>query len=293
MRVAIYGRLLQQDDIPLIQKLFDLLFACDAKVLVHIHYFTLLENKIPLNGKVTIFSEHKELIGTTDYVISLGGDGTILDTLTLVRDSDIPILGINTGRLGFLASTGKADIELAVDALKHKTYKVDKRTLLHLDSNKPLFGGVNYALNEFSIHKKDTSSMITIHTYINGELLNSYWADGLIVATPTGSTGYSLSCGGPIIFPTSENFVITPVAPHNLNVRPIIVSNDAVLSFEVEGRNENFLCTLDSRYESVDTSFQIAVRKEEFTISLLRISEDSNYLNTIRTKLGWGVDQRN
>src|SRR5688572_3385538 len=286
MRVAIYGRLLQQDDVPLIQHLFDLLFASDAKVLVHQHYFSLLENKVPLNGKVTIFKDYKELNGT-EYVISLGGDGTTLDTLTLVRNSDIPILGINTGRLGFLASTGKEDIGLAVDALIKKTYKVDKRTLLHLDSNKPLFGGVNYALNEFSIHKRDTSSMITIHTYINGELLNSYWADGLIIATPTGSTGYSLSCGGPIIFPTSENFVITPVAPHNLNVRPIIVSNDSVLSFEVEGRNENFLCTLDSRYEAIDTSFQLAIRKEEFTISLLRIKDD-NYLNTIRSKLGWG-----
>lgn len=292
MHVAIYGRLVQQDDISLIQLLFDLLFASNAKVLVHEHYYSLLEGKFPLKGKVTIFKDHRELNGT-EYVISLGGDGTILDTLTLVRNSDIPILGINTGRLGFLASTGKEDIELAVDALRKKTYKVDKRTLIHLDSNKPLFNGVNYALNEFSIHKKDTSSMITIHTYINGELLNSYWADGLIVATPTGSTGYSLSCGGPIIFPTSENFVITPVAPHNLNVRPIIVSNDSVLSFEVEGRSENFLCTLDSRYESVDNTFQLAVRKEEFTISLLRISEDSNYLNTIRTKLGWGVDQRN
>jgi NAD+ kinase len=239
-----------------------------------------------------VFSKHADLGEDFDYMISVGGDGTMLDTLTYVRNSNIPLLGINTGRLGFLASTAKDDIHRAVAALRNKTYRVDKRTLLHLDSNKPLFGGVNYALNEFSIHKKDTSSMITIHTYINGELLNSYWADGLIIATPTGSTGYSLSCGGPIIFPSSENFVITPVAPHNLNVRPIIVSNDSVLSFEVEGRNESFLCTLDSRYETIDSTFQLAVRKEEFTINLLRINDD-NYLNTIRTKLGWGADQRN
>src|SRR5690606_2152379 len=198
---------------------------------------------------------------------SLGGDGTLLDTLSLVRNSNVPILGINTGRLGFLASTGKEDIEAAVNALRNKTYKEDKRTLIHVDSNKPIFEGANFALNEFSIHKKDTSSMITIHTYINGELLNSYWADGLIIATPTGSTGYSLSCGGPIIFPSSENFVITPIAPHNLNVRPIVVSDQSILSFEIEGRSDSFLCTLDSRYEAVDQTYQLAVRKETFSVS--------------------------
>lgn len=292
MKVAIYGRLIQGEDIPLIKKLLDLLVDCRFTIAIHSRYHQLIKDKIRLNSTVSVFTSHDDIKDDFDYLLSLGGDGTLLDTLPLVRNSNIPILGINTGRLGFLSSTGKADIEDAVDALKNKTYKVDKRTLLHLDSNKPLFGGVNYALNEFSIHKKDTSSMITIHTFINGELLNSYWADGLIIATPTGSTGYSLSCGGPIIFPSSENFVITPVAPHNLNVRPIIVSNDSVLSFEVEGRSENFLCTLDSRYEAIDTSCQLAVRKEDFTISLLRIKDD-NYLNTIRSKLGWGADQRN
>ncbi len=292
MQVAVYGRLIQPEDIPLVQNLFNLLIDCRFEVSVHARYHEQIKNKISLGTKVKNFKTHEDIKDDFDYLISLGGDGTILDTLPLVRNSNIPILGINTGRLGFLSSTGKEDIEDAVDALKNKTYKIDKRTLLHLDSNKPLFGGVNYALNEFSIHKKDTSAMINIHTYINGELLNSYWADGLIIATPTGSTGYSLSCGGPIIFPTSENFVITPVAPHNLNVRPIIVSNDSVLSFAVEGRNENFLCTLDSRYETIDAAFQLAVRKEGFTVSLLRIKDD-NYLNTIRTKLGWGADLRN
>ncbi len=292
MQVAVYGRLIQDEDIPLVENLFRLLLESGFKVTVHETYFRLLRSNASLSKKVSTFSRHEDIRKGCDYLISLGGDGTMLDTLTLVRNSNIPILGINTGRLGFLASTGKEDIENAVVALRDKTYKVDRRTLLHLDSNKPLFGGVSYALNEFSIHKKDTSSMITIHTYINGELLNSYWADGLIIATPTGSTGYSLSCGGPIIFPSSENFVITPVAPHNLNVRPIIVSNDSVLSFVVEGRNESFLCTLDSRYEAIDSTFQLAIRKEDFTVSLLRIGDD-NYLNTIRNKLGWGADQRN
>ena len=292
MQVAVYGRLIEPENTLLVQKLFDLLIDCGFSIAVHFQYREQLKGKVTLNSKVSTFREYNDIRNSFDYMISLGGDGTLLDTLTLVRNSNIPILGINTGRLGFLSSTGKEDIQDAVDALKNKTYKIDKRTLLHLDSNQPLFGGVSYALNEFSIHKKDTSAMITIHTYINGELLNSYWADGLIIATPTGSTGYSLSCGGPIIFPTSENFVITPVAPHNLNVRPIIVSNDSVLSFEVEGRNENFLCTLDSRYEAIDASYQLAIKKEDFTVSLLRIKDD-NYLNTIRSKLGWGLDQRN
>ncbi len=292
MQVAVYGRRIEPENIPLVQKLFDMLMDCGFKAAVHSRFREQLQGKVTLGDKISTFREYDDIKNNFDYMISLGGDGTLLDTLTLVRNSNIPILGINTGRLGFLSSTGKEDMQDAVDALKNKTYKVDKRTLLHLDSNKSLFGGVNYALNEFSIHKRDTSAMITIHTYINGELLNSYWADGLIIATPTGSTGYSLSCGGPIIFPTSENFVITPVAPHNLNVRPIIVSSDSVLSFEVEGRSENFLCTLDSRYETIDSSFQLAVRKEDFTISLLRIKDD-NYLNTIRSKLGWGLDQRN
>lgn len=292
MRLAIYGRLLKPEDTPYIQYLFDLLADRQIEAVVQKNYFNQLRMKVNFRKECGTFKNHEDIKKGVDYLISLGGDGTLLDTLTLVRNSNIPILGINLGRLGFLASTGRDEIKAAVDALEHKTYQIDKRTLIHLDSNKGIFGGVNYALNEFSIHKKDTSSMITIHTYINGELLNSYWADGLIIATPTGSTGYNLSCGGPIIFPTSENFVITPVAPHNLNVRPIIVSNDSILSFEVEGRNESFLCTLDSRYEAIDSSYQLAVRKENFTVSLMRVN-DMNFLSTIRNKLMWGADQRN
>lgn len=293
MRLAIYGRLLKDEDIPYLQELFDIISSRQIEALVHKHYQTQFKGRLRMEGKLFgTFKTHEDIKGNVDYLISLGGDGTLLDTLTLVRNSNIPILGINFGRLGFLASTGRKEIKLAIDALQARTYQLDIRTLIHLDSNKDIFGGVNYALNEFSIHKKDTSSMITIHTYINGELLNSYWADGLIIATPTGSTGYSLSCGGPIIFPSSENFVITPVAPHNLNVRPIIVSSDSIISFEVEGRNENFLCTLDSRYEAIDSSYQLAVRKEEFSISLLRVNE-MDFLSTIREKLMWGADQRN
>src|SRR5690606_16231535 len=157
---------------------------------------------------------------------------------------NILVLGVNFGRLGFLASIGKEEIQAAVHALLHRTYVVDKRTLLHLDANIPLFGDVPYALNDFTIHKKDTSAMVKIHTYLNGAFLNTYWADGLIVSTPTGSTGYSLSCGGPVVFPETGSFVITPVAPHNLNVRPIVVPDNNIISFEVEGRSDLFLCTL-------------------------------------------------
>ncbi len=292
MKIAVYSRVLHKSDLSDIQELFNCLFKYSLEPVVFEEYFHSLKEKITFKKEVATFSTHHDIKGTAECMISVGGDGTLLDTITLIRDSGIPVVGINVGRLGFLASTGREDIEATIKAITQKAYSIDYRTLIHVDSNKPVFGEVKYGLNEFSIHKKDSSSMITIHTYINGELLNSYWADGLIIATPTGSTGYNLSCGGPIIFPSSENFVITPIAPHNLNVRPIIVSDESILSFEIEGRNESFLCTLDSRYEAIDNSYQLAVRKENFKIGLLRIN-DVNFLETLRTKLMWGVDKRN
>ena len=216
----------------------------------------------------------------------------MLDTVTLIRDSKIPVLGINFGRLGFLATIGKHELRHAVTSLAERTYLIDKRSLIHLDANIPLFGSTPYGLNEFAIHKKDTSSMIKIHTYLNGEFLNTYWADGLIVSTPTGSTGYSLSCNGPIVFPESGSFVITPVAPHNLNVRPIIIPDDNIVSFEVEGRTDQFICVLDSRREIVSKDVQLAIKKENFMLSLIRLNENS-FLETLRNKLSWGLDKRN
>jgi NAD+ kinase len=292
MKIAIYSRVLHKSDLAEIQELFNCIFKYKSEPIVFEEYYTLLKNEIKFAGKVTTFSSHTDIKDVAECMISVGGDGTMLDTITYIRNSGIPVVGINVGRLGFLANTGREDIEATVKAITNKAYTVDYRTLIHVDSNLPIFGEVNYGLNEFSIHKKDSSSMITIHTYINGELLNSYWADGLIIATPTGSTGYNLSCGGPIIFPSSENFVITPIAPHNLNVRPIVVSDQSILSFEIEGRNESFLCTLDSRYEAIDNSYQLAVRKENFKVGLLRIN-DINFLETLRTKLMWGADKRN
>jgi len=291
MTIALYCRSIRPDHIPVLQKILDLLSQKKIGVYIYKDFFESIWKNIKTPSGIATFSTHEEIAGKIDFMFSLGGDGTLLDTLTFVRDRNIPVVGINIGRLGFLANIGKDEIESAIEAIEGGTYVLDKRTLIELESNKPLFGEVNYALNDATIHKKDTSAMIVIHTYINGEFLNSYFADGLIVATPTGSTGYSLSCGGPIVMPTSENFVITPIAPHNLNVRPIVVSDSSVISFEIEGRQEQFFCTLDSRTQSVDTSYQIAVKKSSLTLALLRLS-DHHFLETLRRKLMWGADVR-
>jgi NAD+ kinase len=238
------------------------------------------------------FTNSAELDESFDALISLGGDGTLLDTVCLVRDKQIPVLGINFGRLGFLASLGKENIEEAVEALKNRTYVLDKRSLVHLDASVPLFGEEPFALNEFTIHKREFSPMIKIHTYLNGDFLNTFWSDGLIVSTPTGSTGYSLSCNGPVVFPDSDSFVLTPIAPHNLNIRPIVIPSNNVLSFEVEGRVDDFICTLDSRKEVVDKKVQLAIKKESFFFNLVRLNEN-NFLRTLREKLTWGFDTRN
>lgn len=292
MKVGIYGRNIKDQDAAYIRELFSLFEQKKVELVIFEDFFNQIKDKGITKNQYNLFKDHSDIVGKLDFLISIGGDGTLLDTLSIVKNSDIPIIGINLGRLGFLANVSRDEINDAIEALKRGTYVLDKRTLLHLESNKPLFGDVNYALNEFTIHKKDSSSMITIHAYLNGEYLNTYWSDGLIVSTPTGSTAYSLSCGGPVIFPASKNFVIVPVAPHNLNIRPMVVSDTNVISFEIEGRNEHFLCTLDSRFETIDASFQLAVRKENFTINLVRLSEH-NFLSTLRKKLMWGADQRN
>ncbi|MBO9731769.1 MAG: NAD kinase [Chitinophaga sp.] len=292
MHVALYSRGFITEDIANIRLLLEELQRAEIEAIIYEPFYRTLQQHIPFDSVPPLFSSAEDLPGKIDFLMSLGGDGTLLDTVCYVRDTNIPVIGINFGRLGFLASIGKEEIYALVQALLNRTYVVDQRSLLHLDANIPLFGDVPYALNEFTIHKKDTSAMVKIHTYLNGEFLNTYWADGLIVATPTGSTGYSLSCGGPIVFPDAGNFVITPVAPHNLNVRPIIVPNNNIISFEVEGRSDQFLCTLDSRMETIDNTVQLAVKKEEFKLSLLRL-DDSNFLHTLRNKLLWGIDARN
>lgn len=292
MKIAIYSRGVDSEQYNDIKLLLDLLIAHGAEPVFFQDFFNQFYSAIEINSPYSTFNESTQLDTSIDCMISLGGDGTMLDTVTLVKDTGIPVLGINYGRLGFLANIGKEDIEVAVDAIINRKYVLDQRSLLHLDANIPLFGESPYALNECSIHKKDSSPMIKIHTYLNGEFLNTYWADGLIVATPTGSTGYSLSCGGPVVFPDNSSFVITPVAPHNLNVRPIVVPDNTIISFELEGRTDGFLCTLDSRREIVSREVQIAVRKESFGINLIRLNEN-NFLQTLRNKLSWGLDKRN
>ncbi|MBS1589654.1 MAG: NAD kinase [Bacteroidetes bacterium] len=292
MIVAIYNRAFDVENIPLIQHVLQKLHDNQLQLVFFHDFYERFAPHIPFEYTPKLFTSRRDLPLNTDMLFSLGGDGTLLDTVTYVGSTNIPIIGVNLGRLGFLAAIPEEEIENAIISLVRGSYTIDKRTLIHLDSSIPLFDGSPFALNEFTLHRKDSSSMIKIHTYLNGEFLNTYWADGLIVATPTGSTGYSLSCGGPVVFPQTSSFVITPVAPHNLNTRSIVVPDDNVISFEVEGRAEQFLCTMDARTESIPNSVQLAVKKEIFTISLVR-PDEHNFLNTIRQKLYWGIDRRN
>lgn len=292
MRIAIYGREFNNSVLPYVQEVFNVLDQYKTPILVYKKYLDFIKDKIKLPAHITVFTQHTELIDHTDVLISLGGDGTLLDTLSLVRDSGIPVIGINFGRLGFLASINKDEITTAIEALKNKEYSLDKRTLLSLESTYDLFGEENFALNDITIHRRDNSAMMIIHAYMNNEFVNSYWADGLIIATPTGSTAYSLSCGGPIIYPSSQNFVITPIAPHNLNVRPLIVPDDVTLTFEVEARSAKFLVSCDSRTETVDRSVKVTLNKAKFHVNLIRLNNES-YLTTLRNKLLWGIDTRN
>lgn len=288
MKVAIYSRGNGDGLKEELEELVSRLIKNKIEVLLHFSLQRFINN----HPQVQFFAGHEELNDSVDFLISIGGDGTILDTVTLVRNKNIPILGINYGRLGFLASISKNEIGLAVDALVNRRYVIDKRSLIHLDASEQLFGDAPFGINEFSIHKRDISPMIKINTYLNGEFLNTYWCDGLLLATPTGSTGYNMSCGGPIVFPESGSLVITPVAPHNLNVRPIVVPDSYVISFEVESRSDEFICAIDARREIVKTGIQLAVKKENFSINLVRLNEN-NFLSTLHTKLTWGLDKRN
>ncbi len=292
MKVAIYSRVLESTQQKDVQLFFDELDKEQIIPVLFSPYLKEIEPYISLPSSTQTFTNTADLTDDIDFLISLGGDGTLLDTVTLIRNKRIPVVGINFGRLGFLAGIGREELSTAIKALARRSYIIDRRTLVHLDYNIPLFNDVPYALNEFAIHKRDTAPMVKIHTYLNGELLNTYWADGLILATPTGSTGYSLSLGGPVVFPESSSFVITPIAPHNLNVRPIIIPDNTIVSFEVESRSDDIICSLDSRREIVDKNVLLAVRRENFMMNLVRLNEN-NFLQTLRNKLSWGLDKRN
>jgi NAD+ kinase len=290
MRIAIYSRILRDECLPSVHKLIRLFEKSKAEVILDHGLVQQLKKKHKKNLLADTFN--KTLSDAVDMVISIGGDGTLLDTVHIIRNREIPVLGINTGRLGFLANAPFEEFEKIVDNILRGRYNLERRSMIEFKSSTDLFDGMNWALNDFVIHKKDSSSMININTYLNGEFLNTYWADGLIVSTPTGSTGYSLSCGGPIIFPDSANFVITPIAPHNLNVRPIVVSDKDVISFEVMGRINSFLASLDSRSVPFTTSIEMAVKKASHSFMLVHFHED-NFLGTLRKKLSWGSDTRN
>lgn len=293
MQVVVFGKQFKEKDLPYIQAVLDALFQYGFNTYIYTPYLQDIAQHVTFAGPYAAFDDHRAfLVHRIDYVIVLGGDGTMLSAVTLIRDAGVPMLGLNLGRLGFLANIAKTGIQAAIHKLSLGQYRVETRSMLYLESHPALFGDMPFALNDCTLLKRDTSSMITVHMFLNGDHLNTYWADGIIIATPTGSTGYSLSCGGPIIFPDSANFVITPVAPHNLNVRPIVISDDGVLSFEVEGRADNFICTMDSRFELITAQHQLAVRKNNFSVRLILLEDDS-FLKTIREKLAWGSDLRN
>lgn len=292
MKIAIYSRGLDTEQESPLLYLLQEFTKHNIEVLVYKPLPERYHLPKEITDTISTFLYSTDLDESIDCLITLGGDGTVLDAVTLVKDKGIPILGVNFGRLGFLANINKEELPQAVDALINQTFVVDNRTLIHVESNQPIFDDAPIALNEFVIHKRDTSPMIKIHTYLNGEFLNTFWADGLIVATPTGSTGYSMSCNGPIVFPDSNSFVLTPVAPHNLNVRSIVVPDSNIISFEIEGRADQIICSLDARKEIVNKDIQLAVKKEQFHAKLVRLNEGS-FLSTLRNKLTWGMDKRN
>ena len=292
MKVAIYGIKFNDDAFPYIEQLFKLLIKNNSQIYINHDLHEFIGDRISLSPEISIYHTPCKIDKELDFLISIGGDGTILDTITTVRESNVPIIGINTGRLGFLANNPKMEVENAIYNLKNGNFKIDKRTLLKLDSSQNQFGIDNFALNEFTVHKKASSTMMTIHVSVNGEFLNSYWADGLIIATPTGSTAYSLSCGGPVLSPGSDNFVITPIAPHNLNLRPLVVRDDVKINVKIDGREKEFLTTLDSRSATIDKEIEMEITKADFNINLIQF-HDQNFFSTIRNKLMWGLDARN
>lgn len=288
MVIGIHGKEFKKRR-ALVKRVFELLQQYDATVLVSHEFGNILkESKWPEN--YPIYS--RETVKDLDFLFSLGGDGTFLESITHIGKLQTPILGINIGRLGYLATISKDNVEEAIRAVFENNYEIDDRILLKLSGQGDLFDGIDYALNDFTILKKDTSSMIAVKVFIDGDYMNSFWADGIIVATPTGSTGYSLSCGGPMVMPHSNNFVLTPVAPHNLTTRPVVISAKSELTFEIEGRAKNVLVTLDSRSKSITKSTKLVVRKERFKAKLVKIKGYNNF-DTLRQKLNWGLDVRN
>lgn len=291
MKIAIHGRTFSEQTRPFVQSMFDTLSARGADVQLSASYRQYID-EAGIKHNSTLTYKTTADIFDADFAFSLGGDGTLLDVVSQVGPREIPIVGINIGRLGFLATVSPGGIQYMLHALIHKKYTIDERSLVSVQSEADIFEGIPFGLNDFTITRTQSSSMITVHTYLDGEFLNSYWADGIIISTPSGSTGYSLSCGGPVLLPHTNNFIITPISPHNLNVRPMVIMDTCKLSFEVESRSGNFLVALDSRSKTVDVATKLHVQREAFSAKLVKLNDD-NFLNTLRSKLNWGFDVRN
>ena len=291
MTIAIFGNPYPEHFTKYIQHLVKKLENEHIKIIVEEEFNTFLKNNIRFTTKIETFNCHESLNENTDFLFSIGGDGTLLKAVTFVRDSNIPIMGVNTGRLGFISSISAGQIDDAINDILKNNYKLSERALLELHTKNHLFKEKNFALNEVAISKKDTSSMIKIDSYVDDIFLNTYWADGLVVSTPTGSTGYSLSCGGPIIMPGTNNIIITPNAPHNLNVRPIVINDRSTIKLKVEDRDQLALVSLDSRSRAFDSDTELIIKKADFKIRLIQ-PQNNSFASTIRNKLMWGLDKR-
>jgi NAD+ kinase len=292
MRIAIFGKNFADENAVYMQQLLDKLKISNCSLMIFEPFLKIITNRVAIHCDYRVFNTHEELRNNADMLFSIGGDGTFLDIITLVRDSGIPILGINLGRLGFLSSISRDEILLAVDKVLEKKFTLEQRTLISLSTSQNLFGSLNYALNELTVTKTDNNSLAMVEVYVDDKFLNTYWADGLIVATPTGSTAYSLSCYGPIISPGCQNFVITPIASHNLTVRPIVIPDNCIIKLKVGGRNRHYQVGLDSRYEMINNHEELIVKRAGFTINVIQLY-NKDFYSTIREKLLWGKDQRN
>jgi len=292
MRIALFGWNIGPIFYNSMKRLLEILHYHGAEICIYTPFLDYLKKEAAIEpGKVIGFTTSKELTDI-DFFLSIGGDGTFLEAITFVRDSGIPMVGINSGRLGFLADIAQSELEFSMDQLFAGNFLLQPRSLLRLDNDFGHFADFPYALNEFTVHKQDSSQMITVHVEVGRDLLNSYWADGLIVATPTGTTAYSLSVGGPIITPGSSNFVIAPIAPHNLAVRPVVLSDLEVITLWVEGRGGRYMASLDSRSVPFETDMIWKISKSDFVINVLKF-ENQSFYETLRKKLHWGADKRN
>ncbi len=290
--IAVYGRKAEVVNIPAIQEIFTKIKELGCKILVYNEYEKILLKEMPLDFDYELFSTTEDLQNKAQYLFSIGGDGTLLSSIALVKDSNIPIVGVNIGRLGFLSSISINEISKALHSIVNGEYYLDKRSLLEVKSSMGKFEKGTFALNDVTVSKTDTSSMIAIDVNVNGAFFSTYWADGLIISTPTGSTAYNLSCGGPVISPQCNVFIITPIAPHNLNVRPIVIDDSSEIEIKVKSRSSKYLLSVDSEFESAQEEETIYLRKSGFHINILRFTK-TDYLNTLRTKLLWGTDTRN